>query len=57
MPAVLLTASGRLVMSWSSIRWRVSTVTDCGMSLSACVVLPMVTAGDVYEPVPSVVGL
>ena len=44
-------------MSWSSMRWRVSTVMDCGMSFKAWVVLPMVTAGDVYDAVPSVVAL
>lgn len=41
---------------WSSIRWRVITLTDCGvsrrlrLSLVAAFVIPVM-----YEPVPSVV--
>ncbi|MNT47107.1 hypothetical protein D3C72_1837960 [compost metagenome] len=39
------------------MRWRVITLTDWGMSLSACSPLPSVSARAVYERVPSVVAL
>ncbi|MNJ61177.1 hypothetical protein D3C77_569540 [compost metagenome] len=32
MPGVFLSTSSRLCMSWSSMRWRVITLTDCGVS-------------------------
>src|SRR6218665_1545607 len=42
---------------WSLICWRVTTVTDCGVSRIDCVNLPMVSARVVYEPLCSVVAL
>lgn len=32
MPGALASTSPRVVMFWSSIRWRVMTLTDCGVS-------------------------
>ena len=44
MPGTASIAWVRVLMFWSSMALRVSTLTDCGMSLSFCVPLPMVTA-------------
>ena len=42
-------------MFWSSMRWRVITETDCGISRSDSGSLPPTpTLGAVYEPLPSV---
>ncbi|MNM36345.1 hypothetical protein D3C81_470530 [compost metagenome] len=43
-------------MFWSSMRWRVITLTDCGVWRKVCGILPMVTAPVVYEPLCSVVS-
>ncbi|MNT93348.1 hypothetical protein D3C72_2348020 [compost metagenome] len=56
MPVTLRIASDRLFKFWSSSCWRVTTDTDCGISLSVCVPLPSVTALLVYESVPSLVA-
>ncbi|MNU07936.1 hypothetical protein D3C72_2537630 [compost metagenome] len=32
MPVVACSTSSRFRMDWSSMRWRVTTVTDCGVS-------------------------
>ncbi|MNV36857.1 hypothetical protein D3C71_1283500 [compost metagenome] len=56
-PVIDCTASSRVVMPRSSICWRVSTLTDCGVSRSdrfslvAVLLTPVV-----YEPLPSVVA-
>ena len=55
MPGALANSVGKSVMFWSSMRLRVITDTLCGMSLSLCSLLPMVTPPVVYELLPSVV--
>ena len=48
MPGVCAMASSSDVMFWSSMRWRVMTDTDCGISRSDSGSLPpMVTLGAV----------
>ena len=53
-PVVFSSTSLMVARFWSSMRLRVTTVTDCGMSLSACSVLPMVAALAAYDCEPSV---
>ena len=55
MPGVLPSTSVNERMSWSSMRWRVITVTDCGVS-RADSVRPVLARldGVTYRPVPSV---
>lgn len=54
MPVVCLTASSSLVVWRSSSRWRVMTLTDCGVSRGDCTSLPTLTSRAMYWPVSSV---
>lgn len=55
-PVVWASASSSVVRFLSSSCCRVITLTDCGVSRIDCVILPMVSAPLVYDPVSSVVG-
>ncbi|MDT4832509.1 hypothetical protein FQZ97_660690 [compost metagenome] len=57
MPVVWASTSSMVCRFWSSIFWRVTTVTDWGISLSVCSPLPTVTMRLAYDPEPSVIAL
>ena len=55
MPGVLRSTSRTVSKSWSSMRWRVMTLTDCGVSRrDSTSPVALAVAGVVYEFVPSV---
>ena len=56
MPVVLASTASMVLRFWSSIFWRVTTLTDSGISRRVCTPLPTVTARAAYELLCSLTG-
>ncbi|MNE64577.1 hypothetical protein D3C80_1599970 [compost metagenome] len=57
MPGVWFSTWVTLLSCWSSMRWRVITLMDCGVSrIDRFILVAVLVTPVVYDPVPSVVS-